>query len=301
MTTLLIDGDIVCWRAACSAQHVYYRATSTEGQIIDYPTTVKRKEVIQSLARNGYDPEDWDLSEQLKIDPLEHALHSVKLILQGIPKNLNVLPRVTTVFLSTLDKSNFRYELATIKPYKGTRKVEKPHYFHEVRDYIKANWTTTEISGIEADDAIGIESQSLRRSCLDYYICSIDKDLDMLPGKHFDFVKNRQYEVSDPGFLEIYSREGQTKKNLRGGGIKWFYAQMLLGDSADNIPGIFGLGPVAVERELRECQTPRQMFDKVKQLYYTVYNEKTNESLLEVGNLLWIQRKKDQKFVLPKS
>jgi 5'-3' exonuclease len=80
-------------------------------------------------------------------------------------------------------KDNFRY---TIYPeYKAHRPKEKPFWLQACREYLIATFNAEVIDGQEADDALGINQTG------DTIICSIDKDLDMLRGDHYNFVKNR--------------------------------------------------------------------------------------------------------------
>ena len=75
-----------------------------------------------------------------------------------------------------------------------------------------------------------------------------------------------------------------------GGGIKWLYAQCLLGDSADNIPGIKGYGNVKAFSLLKDISKEKEMYEAVLEVYKKAYDEKADEYLQETASLLWIQR-----------
>lgn len=166
---------------------------------------------------------------------------------------------------------NFRKEVATIKPYKGNRKPEdRPKYYQEIRDYMINVWKAEVIDGREADDALGCEQWSdPDRGTV---IVSIDKDLDTVPGWHFNYVKNVLYDVS----LDEANRK--------------FYLQMLIGDSSDNIPGINKIGPVTANRLLPEKAGMSSWKNTVEQKYKEQYGAKWREAFVEVGTLLYIQR-----------
>jgi 5'-3' exonuclease len=115
------------------------------------------------------------------------------------------------VFLTSSDKSNYRFKL--YDKYKANRKSEKPLHYSDLRDHLMAEHAAEMIFGEEADDALGIAQTK------DTVICSIDKDLDQIPGNHYNFVKRLSYYVSEAE------------------GLKFFYFQLLRGDPADNIPG----------------------------------------------------------------
>jgi hypothetical protein len=56
---------------------------------------------------------------------------------------------------------NFRYELATIKPYKGTRKNPKPFHFYNILSYLMFHYNTlVSKGGLEADDEMAIYQHS---------------------------------------------------------------------------------------------------------------------------------------------
>ena len=103
----------------------------------------------------------------------------------------------------TDSSSNFRMELATIKPYKGHRNQEKPYHWNAIRQHLIDNWDAEVQYGIEADDRLGIEQ------CLEAFkrgiggdevpyagtvICSRDKDLNMIPGWHYVWPAGKQKE-----------------------------------------------------------------------------------------------------------
>jgi 5'-3' exonuclease len=171
-------------------------------------------------------------------------------------------------------KKNFRNEIAITAPYKGNRKAAKPKHYEVLRDYMQKAWGFVMIEDQEADDAIGIAAYEMEVG--EYCICSIDKDLDMLRGDHFNFVKNERYFISEEE------------------GIKNFYKQMLVGDRVDNIIGIKGIGPVKAERLLKECKDEQEMYLAVLEAY-----EGNAERVLENGRLLWIRRQSNQMWTPP--
>lgn len=178
-----------------------------------------------------------------------------------------------TVYLTSLDKEeNYRYKLATIRPYKGNRKQEKPRWFQEARDYLCYAWGAQIVKGMEADDAISIEQwrNKDRQTC----IVSIDKDLRNTPGFHYDWRKGLHYYIT---LLEAN---------------RHFYMQMLTGDTTDNIGGVPNVGKVKAQRLLGECTSEAEMRQVVEQQYKACKweNIEWQEAMKECGNLLWMQR-----------
>jgi 5''-3'' exonuclease (including N-terminal domain of PolI) len=59
----------------------------------------------------------------------------------------------------------------------------------------------------------------------------------------------------------------QYVNKLRGAGLKFFYSQLLVGDSADNYPGIPGVGMTRAFEVLNSCETEEEMYEAVLQEY----------------------------------
>ena len=173
-------------------------------------------------------------------------------------------------------KTNFRNEIAVTAPYKGNRKSAKPKHYQLLRDYMESAWDFTMIEDQEADDAIGIAAYEMEVG--EYCICSIDKDLDMLRGDHYNFVKDERYFITEEE------------------GIKNFYKQLLMGDRVDNIIGIKGIGTVKAERLLKECKNENEMYLAILEAY-----DGNAERVLENGRLLWIRRQHNQLWTPPSS
>lgn len=172
-------------------------------------------------------------------------------------------------------KNNYRSEIATEQTYKGNRKdARKPVHYDSLREYLVSKWGFTVIDGQEADDAMGIKAYDLPEdsSC----IMTIDKDLDMIRGWHYNFVKEDLYYV--------------TEKEA----IKNFYIQILTGDRVDNIPGLKGVGPVKAKKILENCTTEKSLFKAVSEKY-----DHDIDKLTERGRLLWIRRKEKQLWKPP--
>lgn len=181
--------------------------------------------------------------------------------------------------------NNFRKEIATILPYKGNRPSEKPFYWQKIRDFL-VNYRKAQVTEwIEADDQLSIDQ--CEADGYDTVICSIDKDLDMVPGDHYNWRRDEYYTVSDV----------ESMQN--------FFKQMLTGDSVDNILGLYGVGPKSVHvTKINKMTSTKDMFDHVLDRYrdrfgayaYTFYDE--NETLLWMLRTTkekeyWIKRMRD--------
>jgi hypothetical protein len=181
------------------------------------------------------------------------------------------LPKVQTWELHLTGKLNFRNEVAVTAPYKGNRKSDKPVHYHLLREYLVDAWAATVSDGIEADDMLAIRATELGDSSV---IVSLDKDLDQVPGWHYNFVKKEMYHI-DPA-------EGLFK----------FYKQMLTGDRVDNIVGVRGIGDKKAEKLLQD-KTENEMWDVCVELL-------GSDRAMENGHLLYMLRNHEDTFTPPK-
>lgn len=195
------------------------------------------------------------------------------------------------IFLTDSDRTaNFRHDLATIKPYKGNRKDKKPKWLGTVREYLIDVHHAVVITGKEADDELG------SRQTDDTIIVTIDKDLAMIPGRHYNFKTDRIFIAYDPGQLALRSTKdskGGTRYSLQGVGFKWLCAQCMLGDTVDNIPGLDRYGPKTIFTLLWDKES-------VPSLWKTTMREFHRQGKLgqleEIVELLWIHR--DNQIIL---
>jgi hypothetical protein len=138
---------------------------------------------------------------------------------------------------------NFRREISP--SYKANRPDSRPKHWEAVREFLITQHKAVVCNGFEADDQLGIDQDKTHGATV---ICSIDKDLLQIPGKHYNFVKKV--------FQDVTYDEG----------IKALYIQSLVGDRSDNIFGVQGIGPVKAERALAEL-LPEEYYEACRTLY----------------------------------
>lgn len=192
-------------------------------------------------------------------------------------------------------KPNFREAIAITKPYKGTRKSEKPHHFRNITAYMLAEYDCRISNGIEADDDMCIE-QYMRWNCNvgpePSIICSRDKDLRMCPGWHYSWECGKQASIG-PVFVEGTGwLEKKPDGKIIGYGDKLFYYQMLVGDTVDNIPGAPGVGPAKAFKLLDPIDNISELYTAVKRVYMDKSSggDEWKVYMKEQANLLWMVR-----------
>ena len=170
-------------------------------------------------------------------------------------------------------KTNFRNDIAKTAPYKGNRTQPKPAHLPAVRKHLVKHWNACISEGEEADDAIAIEATKLQGNCV---IISVDKDFLQIEGHFYNYVKKQHFFIT---------KEEATKN---------FYKQILTGDSADNIIGINGIGPVKAEKMLQDVVDEKEMYNICVEAY-----EGNADRVIENGQLLWLRREKGQLWAPP--
>lgn len=167
--------------------------------------------------------------------------------------------------------NNFRKEIT--KEYKAQRPKEKPVLLNFARDYILENYDCLLTDGEEADDAIAIEA-TLRYP--DAIIVSLDKDFRQVP-------------------CDLYNpNKGTWERVDYWNGLRFFYTQMLVGDNADNIKGVWKVGPAKADKILYGATTELELWKRCLEAYEGDYDRAVMN-----GRLLWLRREKDQLWTPP--
>lgn len=190
-------------------------------------------------------------------------------------------------------KGNFRNDIAKQQPYKGKRKNAKPFHHAFIRAYAMASYDFVLTEGIEADDALCI-MQMKRLAERDTIICSRDKDLRMCEGFHYGWEAGKQGSWGPKWVDKLGELELKGPKKLIGTGTRFFYAQVLMGDSTDCYDGLGGCGPIGAHRILEQCTTEVELFKAVLDAYRSKYGGiEGYERMKEMCQLAWMVREED--------
>lgn len=174
-------------------------------------------------------------------------------------------PRPDDYEIYLTGKTNFRHEIAKSHVYKGNRKdAQKPIHLGHVRQYAIQKFGAIVSEGEEADDLIAIEAT---KNGPETIVASIDKDMLQIPCRHFNFGRNEWYDVDELS------------------GLTFFYKQILTGDAADNIIGLYKVGPVRAEKMLDGASTEQDMWQRCIAAY-----SGDRDRAIENARLLWLRR-----------
>jgi 5'-3' exonuclease len=206
-------------------------------------------------------------------------------------------------YIGVLDgKKNFRKEIDTT--YKANRSkaniLESMPYFYKIKELLIEKYNFILVENVEADDLVSIIANTLSSKDLtleingevytrvthNNIITTIDKDLLQLNGLLYNTKKHSLLEIND----ENSCIELNDKRELKGQGYKFFYAQMLMGDTADNIKGINKVGGVKTYNILKECNTREDCHNTVLNEYKKEYNEDYITEFNKSYTLLYVLR-----------
>lgn len=268
---VVVDGDSLKYIAGClETRHSMYLKTGTVVSCRDrdlFKDELKiqqdRGEIIQSTGKDKVYP---PLSFQYQ--KLNTKLRYIKKMTKADKLTIWLSPGRNSL------KENFRLGVASIQPYKGNRMFyQKSPFDKDLHQYLMEEWGAMEAIGQEADDACGIAAMEGK------LVACIDKDvLYNIPGKKFNYNTGEWFDISEED--------------------SWynFFKQVLTGDTGDNIPGIYRMGPKKAEEALNKTvKAPQQLYSRVVEVYKQYYKgehpKRLSKIIHENATLLWIRRK----------
>jgi hypothetical protein len=261
MTKLLIDGDVIAYRAGFAAEKSKYLvggSVSTPLMVEEFDDAKAAKEA--AFSRDGV---VWSRKD---VHPVEQALLIAEIMIKDIKERYGSENPSVVVYLSGV--GNFRNSIATRASYKGNRSGSVPPvHLKAIRSHLIERGAIVS-QGEEADDLLGIAATANPGSI----VCSVDKDLLQIPGRHYNFVTKEE--------VTITPKEGALN----------FYAQVLSGDSTDNVPGVTGIGPVKARKLLADCKTPLACWLRLVEVYVDEFKTNGLKYALEAARLVYVRR-----------
>lgn len=316
--TPIVDGDAFVYSIGLAAQYTlrHFYLVGEDPEVTTPVATFRYVKKYRGVS--GYKDWlkfcDFELDtdvffvEEEFLDTIDKVLHSVKVTMMKFQGMFGHKPKI---YLTGVN--NFREDIAFEVPYKGNRwtserreeereigkwsewleetkdswrEPQRPKHKEAIIEYLVERWGATVVDGMEADDAVSMEmwadwyaAQDPQEDNTKNVLVHIDKDLNMVPGWHYNPDKEELY------FTDEFEAS------------RFFYKQLLVGDKqTDNIPGLTGVGDRTAEKLLAGCTTEEEM-DAI--IFHTYQNHKDmtgkdDDQIIEIiqnrAFLLWMYR-----------
>jgi 5'-3' exonuclease len=262
MTTILVDGDVVAYKA-CEDRHTR-GITNAEALMDIFPGYEKFR---IATGEEEFSDEENELY-------LLKAFHKFKMIINDLKEECfadNVRVAVGGI-------GNYRKDI--FPAYKANRHapgINRNPFVPLIRLLAAENEIAIEAHGMEADDLLRIWAEECRAAGEHFIVCSIDKDLKMIEGQHYLMHKMTFFE-STPEYA-----------------MRFYHEQLLMGDPVDNIPGVPRVGPEKAKAFLKDCVTEADFQAAVMQVYYSTVHQ-WRYALQLTGQLIYLKKSKEDWF-----
>jgi hypothetical protein len=210
----------------------------------ELPPIIPNRVLIADADSFAYDNADLNTSVNKCFENLEIQIETLRLLAGAEKVELHL----------TMGNKGGRYEIAQHKEYQGNRKNRDPLLQARVKEL------RLMMSKIESDIVIAIihKDQEADDGCAqrmyadkdtgNFVLLSVDKDLWMIGGLH---MHPKTYDITEYpwGYGETYlDTENYSTKKVIGKGTSFFWHQLLMGDTADNIQGLPTFGKDVTNR-----------------------------------------------------
>ena len=270
MTTALIDADVVVYRSACAVEKTHYTYLPLDEM---FEGKKKAKDWYAAMIGGTPDFEDYDTWQV--VDNLE-PWPNCKLLLDNCITHIMEKTEADNKLCFLTPKETFRHTVAVTQPYKAGR-PPPPFYRKQATEYMIKRYSAQVGNKVEADDLLGMNQTT------DTVICSNDKDLHMIPGKHYNFVKDEHCEI------DLLAADD------------WFFIQLIMGDRTDNIKGLSGtkqapgIGLVGARNLVTDFAGDHAgLVEEIEHLYKDKYGDEVGKTvMIEHAQLVYILRRGD--------
>lgn len=189
---------------------------------------------------------------------------------------------IIEVHFTSSGSPKYRDQFRNVVPYKSSRKktLIKPAHITDMIAQMCVEfdyWMLSSHEG-EADDSVAMSAYSCRSDGTPHVVVHTDKDLDQIPGYHVKLNDGNHYYVGD----------AEALRNK--------YQQIIMGDAADDIPGLKGYGKVRAGKLLHSGITKEHtMFERTLNEYIKVlsrqgYSEEyVTDYYYETANLVHLR------------
>ncbi len=204
----------------------------------------------------------------------EDACDKIDQLVENIVEAVTFDGDLSVCELFITGKGNFRFDVQPTYKQNRSGKPE-PQHLQGLRKYLVEAYDANVSEGEEADDVITIRATELGS---DTIIASIDKDFLQVPCWHYNPNKDTLTKV------EPFE------------GLRFIYTQILTGDTADNVFGIKGVGPVKAGKLLADATTELELYDAC-----VAADNGDHAKVTESARPLWLRREVGQIWQRPEA
>ena len=301
---LVLDSDTLLYSSAAQQQVNRCMVThKTSGRTKLFESKTDFNNWLKSQDKWKKDEFEFETQSEVVGEP-RFAFQSIK---QKVEKIVEAA-KCDDYVLCIEGEGNFRKDFKSeYVDYKGQR-TAKPILFEECREFFLKKYKSKvfESVGQETDDSCNIMAWGSYRKGLE----SRSKDASNVVLAYCD----KDLAANSRGWLLNY--------NKLDDGIYWndnftqsynFAVQMLIGDSADNIPGIEklsrsikekfnikveGVGPATAKKILADCKYEQELAARVFECYHSTYEDDWKKRMYENGFFLYLLRDYGDKWNL---
>jgi len=209
---------------------------------------------------------DFTIEDIQTPEPIENVLHNTKQAIKNICTKLGV----NNYYGYVGRGDSWRVEKSTLLKYKGQRAdLLRPIHLNAVEEYLVKYHNAQIIEGLEADDAVVIDSYKNKSRIV------VAEDKDALGVSGIFLFNPNLFETAmyydGLGFLE---KRGNT---IEGRGRMFFYFQVLSGDATDhykaNCFSDMKWGDASAYKALVDCKTDQECWQTIVDCYKKLYPE----------------------------
>ena len=281
---VLVDADSLIYLAGIAGQKTkYYVVMEGESGYL-YPGTFRYVKDIDAHCEE-HNLTVIDKEKIIEELPVEFSLHVVKAKLEEIQRKYGKRLRV---YIKGAVGKNFRDEIYTVQGYKANRNTPKPLHYDAIVSYMLRYWDAIRIEWKEVDDQVALDAYE---SSMPYIVCSPDKDLDQIPGLHWNYRTAVEYTIS-----EAEARE-------------FFWTQVLMGDAADNIGGCWNVGEGKAKKLIAEWidEHDEVIWENILKVYEESMEHETcpykemdaDEVAIQTARCVWMQTERNALWTPP--
>jgi hypothetical protein len=270
---VIFDCDVLSYRVAAASEERRIEVTHIKsGRTKVFKNRTAFKDFLKE-SEFEYIPDNYLIKDIQLPDDVSYALHTLKVQIKGIEDKLWVDD--SYFFISGSD--NFRESLPLPVKYKSHRAdTLKPVNLKKCRQYLIDKYKAKVVNGCETDDALIYKGYELLDKGYEVILVTNDKDANAYSG-----LSIYNYTSENPEIRKLpdlgYVRLDEDQKKIKGEGLLWYCAQLIIGDATDCFKPTqlskVKFGDTSAYKALKDCKTEQEALTICANLFKSWYPE----------------------------